>query len=197
MGLINGGTAGMIWMYLICWIAFLFIYASMSEMASMAPTSGGQYHWVSEFAPRKYQRPLSYFIGWLSVLGWQAATAGSAYLTGTMIQGMYLSRNASGPPHRHRHYLCVFLGQLHRLTLDSAALIILNNPSYVSQPWHGTLLTIACMGVTVLFNAFLARKLPLVEGTLVVIHIFGFFGVMVTLWVLSPTGDPKSVFVST
>lgn len=28
-----------------------------------APTSGGQYHWVSEFAPAKYQRFLSYFTG--------------------------------------------------------------------------------------------------------------------------------------
>lgn len=27
------------------------------------------------------------------------------------------------------------------------------------------------------------------------IHIFGFFGVIVTMWVLSPTGDPKTVFV--
>lgn len=87
MGLVNGGTAGMIWMYLICWIAFIFIYASMAEMASMAPTSGGQYHWVSEFAPRKYQKSLSYFIGWLSVLGWQATTAGATFLTGTQIQG--------------------------------------------------------------------------------------------------------------
>lgn len=28
-----------------------------------APTSGGQYHWVSEFAPAKYQRILSYISG--------------------------------------------------------------------------------------------------------------------------------------
>lgn len=34
-GLINGGTAGLIWMYLICWVAFVFIYLSMAEMASM------------------------------------------------------------------------------------------------------------------------------------------------------------------
>lgn len=74
-------------------------------------------------------------------------------------------------------------------------LIVLNNPSYVYQAWHGSLITIACVGVTVLFNTFLARKLPLIEGALVAVHIFGFFGVLVTLWVLSPTGDPKSVFV--
>ena len=36
---------------------------SLAEMASMAPISGGQYHWVSEFAPPKYQKFLSYFTG--------------------------------------------------------------------------------------------------------------------------------------
>lgn len=28
-----------------------------------APTAGGQYHWVSEFAPTSLQKPLSYLIG--------------------------------------------------------------------------------------------------------------------------------------
>ncbi|KAJ4387736.1 hypothetical protein N0V93_008336 [Gnomoniopsis smithogilvyi] len=162
LGLINGGTGGLIWMYLICWISFIFVYLSMAEMASMAPTSGGQYHWVSEFAPRQHQKILSYFLGWLSVLGWQANTAGAAYITGTQLQG----------------------------------LIALNKADYVYMAWHGTLLTIAAATFTLLFNIFLVRKLPLIEGILVVIHIFGFFGVMVTLWVLSPTGDPKTVFTT-
>lgn len=30
-----------------------------------APISGGQYHWVSEFAPPQYQKPLSYITGML------------------------------------------------------------------------------------------------------------------------------------
>jgi hypothetical protein len=29
--------------------------------------SGGQYHWVSEFAPKEHQQFLSYITGWLSV----------------------------------------------------------------------------------------------------------------------------------
>ena len=29
----------------------------------MAPTAGGQYHWVSEFAPRRHQKFLSYVSG--------------------------------------------------------------------------------------------------------------------------------------
>lgn len=67
IGLIDGGTAGLIWMYFICWIGFICVNTSMAEMGSMAPTSGGQYHWVSEFAPPQSQRFLSYLIGKLSI----------------------------------------------------------------------------------------------------------------------------------
>lgn len=35
IGLEDGGTAGLIWIYLICWIAFMFINTSMAEMGSM------------------------------------------------------------------------------------------------------------------------------------------------------------------
>ena len=34
-GLINGGFGGLIWCYIGVFIGFVFVYASMSEMASM------------------------------------------------------------------------------------------------------------------------------------------------------------------
>jgi amino acid permease len=67
--LTNGGTAGGIWIYFIIIVGLSFSTLSMAEMASMAPTAGGQYHWVSEFAPRSKQRFLSYLTGWLCVSG--------------------------------------------------------------------------------------------------------------------------------
>ncbi|KAK3704853.1 hypothetical protein LTR37_013544 [Vermiconidia calcicola] len=41
----DGGTAGLLWGFLIVIAGFSFVYLSIAEMASMAPTSGGQYHW--------------------------------------------------------------------------------------------------------------------------------------------------------
>lgn len=38
----NGGTAGTVWMYLVVIIGMTFSTLSMAEMASMAPTAGGQ-----------------------------------------------------------------------------------------------------------------------------------------------------------
>jgi hypothetical protein len=39
-----------------------------------APTSGGQYHWVSLLAPTSASIQLSWVTGWISVLAWIAAT---------------------------------------------------------------------------------------------------------------------------
>ncbi|KAK6819479.1 hypothetical protein PG987_015962 [Apiospora arundinis] len=100
IGLTNGGTAGYIWMYFVSWVGFTFVNLSMAEMASMAPTTGGQYHWVSEFAPRKYQKFLSYTMGWMCVLAWQTIIASSAYIGGTQIQGLLvLNYPSSYTPH--------------------------------------------------------------------------------------------------
>ena len=46
--LTNGGTAGFFWGWILVTIGFFLVYASLSKMASMAPTSGGQYHWYAQ-----------------------------------------------------------------------------------------------------------------------------------------------------
>ncbi|KAF9888612.1 hypothetical protein FE257_008544 [Aspergillus nanangensis] len=106
----NGGMAGFVWTYIWTFVGFGFIIASLSEMASMqvAPTSGGQYHWVSEFASARYQRALSYITGWMSVLAWQAGAASGSFLTGTIIQGLITVRDPSYAPKTWRGTLLVF-----------------------------------------------------------------------------------------
>jgi len=41
--LINGGLAGTIWIYVASWLSVFAVAASLAEMSSMAPHSGGQY----------------------------------------------------------------------------------------------------------------------------------------------------------
>ncbi|KAJ9630757.1 hypothetical protein H2203_001281 [Taxawa tesnikishii (nom. ined.)] len=86
--LLTATYQGLFWSYIWTFIGFSFVMASLAEMASMAPTAGGQYHWVSEFAPPRWQKSLSYVTGWMSTLSWQAGTASGPYLVGTMIQSM-------------------------------------------------------------------------------------------------------------
>jgi choline transport protein len=68
-GLVDGGRPGLFWSLIWSIVGMGLIIASLAEMSSMAPTSGGQYHWVSEFAPQEWQKFLSYTSGtWYSSL---------------------------------------------------------------------------------------------------------------------------------
>jgi hypothetical protein len=171
----------MIYTYLGGLVGFSFVILSMAEMASMysfpmiliprctanglirAPTSGGQYHWVSEFAPPSCQCILSYITGWVCVLGWHTGIAGCCYTVANMMVGV----------------------------------VAINYPdSYMYEPWHVTLLVIAVALIALLFNTLLAQKLPLIEGMILIIHCFGFFGILIPLWVLSPRPAASEVFGS-
>jgi choline transport protein len=75
------------------------------------------------------------------------------------------------------------------------ALILLNHEqSYDPKPWHGTLIVIVVAAFCGIFNTFLARKLPLVEGTVLILHILGFFAILIPLWVLAPRSPAQKVF---
>ncbi|ORX94415.1 GABA permease [Clohesyomyces aquaticus] len=88
ISLANGGPAGGIWMFLIVCFGMFFVVLSMAEMGSMAPTSGGQFHWVSEIAPRRHQKLISYIVGWMCAIGWQAAMATTALAATQQLQGL-------------------------------------------------------------------------------------------------------------
>jgi choline transport protein len=105
---VNGGLAGLLWSYIWTFFGFIFIVLSLAEMASMAPTSGGQYHWVSEFAPRGFQRFLSYMSGWMATLSWQAGSAGTAFFVGILIQGICSQYNLNYVPKAWQGTLFVF-----------------------------------------------------------------------------------------
>ncbi|OAQ97744.1 hypothetical protein LLEC1_00414 [Akanthomyces lecanii] len=135
---------------------------SVLKLVSMAPTSGGQYHWVSMMAPRSSAKFLSYITGWLTVAGWQGTAASGAYLAGSMLQG----------------------------------LISFTMPQYHSQTWQGTLIVWAVVLVAVLINTVVSSLLPKIEGMILVLHIVGFFGVLITLVTFGAHGDASEVFAT-
>jgi hypothetical protein len=75
-------------------------------------------------------------------------------------------------------------------------LIVLNDATYVYARWQGTLLIIAITTFSVLFNTFLAKKLPLIEILLLILHVVGLFLVIIPLWVVSPLNSAESVFTN-
>jgi len=70
-------------------------------------------------------------------------------------------------------------------------LFVLNIETYVFQRWHGSLLGIAMMLIAVMFNTVLAKRLPVVEMFLAVIHVLGVF-IFIPVLVLAPKAQGAS-----
>jgi len=70
-------------------------------------------------------------------------------------------------------------------------LIALNDDTYVPQAWHATLLTIAIISSSILFNTFLAVRLPLIEGIVLILHLCGIFCIIIPLWVTAPRAPAR------
>lgn len=68
-------------------------------------------------------------------------------------------------------------------------LIALNVENYVWHAWHGTLLTIAVITFSIVFNTALAVKLPLIEGVVLILHLAGLFAIIIPLWVMAPRAN--------
>ena len=124
--------------------------------------TSGCFQGTSEFAPASCQKFLSYFVGWLSALGWQASIALTSFAAGNV-------------------------------TLELASAM---HPTYTPGLWHGTLMTILMAVLAVMVNTLGAKRLPLLEATILFLHVFGFFAVLVPLWVIAPKISAKEAFTS-
>jgi len=86
--MLNGGPVTLVYGFIYAFLGALATASSLAEMASMYPTSGGQYHWAAMLAPRGQKAFVSWFCGWIATLGWIANTAAGAFFAATMIQGI-------------------------------------------------------------------------------------------------------------
>jgi choline transport protein len=73
-------------------------------------------------------------------------------------------------------------------------MIALNRADYTVPAWHGALLTIGAVLLTIVFNTVLLRKLPTFEGGMLVLHVFAFIAVFVVLWVMGDKAPAAQVF---
>ena len=81
-------------------------------------------------------------------------------------------------------------------SLMTQGLIQLNNPSYEIKRWQGTLIFYALMFICVAINTYLARLLPHIETFVLLLHVVGFFCVLIPLVYLAPHGSAKEVFAT-
>ena len=76
------------------------------------------------------------------------------------------------------------------------ALCLINWPDYANhvQPYQSTLVTFLIIIVCVLFNTVIGGLLPKVEGAFLILHILGFFAILIPLLYYSPKGSASVLF---
>lgn len=70
ISIVNGGPPGILYEFITACAFYGFVGASIAELASSVPSSGGVYHWASITPGPKYGRVIGFFCGFLNFFGW-------------------------------------------------------------------------------------------------------------------------------
>ncbi|PQE26536.1 Amino acid polyamine transporter I protein [Rutstroemia sp. NJR-2017a BBW] len=73
-------------------------------------------------------------------------------------------------------------------------LVILNHDNYVYKAWHATLIIWAILLACVFINTVVSRYLPKIEGIILILHILGFFAILVPMLTLAEHNTASDVF---
>ncbi|KAH8894023.1 amino acid transporter [Thozetella sp. PMI_491] len=84
--LTSGGSSSLVWGFVASALGALLIVLCVAEYASMIPTAGGQYHYVAELSPPRLRRILSFYAGWMTMLGWVLCALAGTFSSAMQIQ---------------------------------------------------------------------------------------------------------------
>lgn len=88
ISVLNGGPPGIIYEFIVAVVFYSFIAASIAELASSMPTSGGVYHWASVTAGT-WGRSIGFFCGALNFFGWIFDMASVISIPSNVVVQMY------------------------------------------------------------------------------------------------------------
>ncbi|KAF5845365.1 hypothetical protein GGP41_002973 [Bipolaris sorokiniana] len=119
---------------------------------------------------------------WVSLLAPRSSNKFFSYVTGWLTVIGWIAALTS---------VCYFVADL------ILQLVSLNdvNGTYAREGWHGTLLLWALLLLCVFINVFISGALPTIEVLVLIVHILGFFGILIPLVYLTPAhNSAKDIF---
>ncbi|KAK6000904.1 hypothetical protein QM012_002987 [Aureobasidium pullulans] len=100
-----GGTATLIYGIPLASIAYAATGASLAELASCYPTAGGQYHFASILAPKRFSRGLSYACGSIAMFSWIALGAAATLLATQLLLALVIYYHPAYVPQAWHYFL--------------------------------------------------------------------------------------------
>lgn len=86
--LVSGGPVSLVYGFIASFIGNMATSMSLAEAAAMWPSAGGQYQFVAELSPPSIRSGVSWYCGWLSVLGWISFTASAPAASSNLVMGL-------------------------------------------------------------------------------------------------------------
>lgn len=74
------------------------------------------------------------------------------------------------------------------------ALLKINYPDHKAHTWHTVLIFYAIIAVSLIITTLFGRIFPKFEAIALVLHVAGYFAILITLVYLSPKSAPQDVF---
>ena len=84
--LLSGGSSSRIWGYVASAVGISLVALCLAEYSSRIPTAGGQYHYTFKLSPPRFRRLISWYAGWISILGWVLTCTAGIFATAMQIQ---------------------------------------------------------------------------------------------------------------
>lgn len=92
-------------------------------------------------------------------------------------------------------WLASVMSSTYVVATQIGAMINVTQPDFAFTNWQLTLIMIAFIAITIIFNTYGAKILPALETASLVGHLAGFVVVIVPLWVLCPKNSAYDVFI--
>ncbi|KAK4085270.1 uncharacterized protein Triagg1_260 [Trichoderma aggressivum f. europaeum] len=86
--LTGGGPVSLVYGNFVITAMYLSAAVTLAELASVYPTAGGQYHFTSIMAPKRFNRSMSYICGMIATVSWIICSTSVASITSLCIASM-------------------------------------------------------------------------------------------------------------
>jgi hypothetical protein len=91
-------------------------------------------------------------------------------------------------------WLASVSGSVFVLTTLVETIIEVTQPDFGFPNWQYTLIMLAFLVITIFFNTWGAKALPMIETVSLFGHLAGFLVTIIPLWVMAPKNSASSVF---
>ncbi|EXJ78575.1 hypothetical protein A1O1_08976 [Capronia coronata CBS 617.96] len=158
----NGGPPGVLYEFIVVSVCYWFVAASIAELASAIPSSGGVYHWAA-VAAGPYGRVSGWFAGWWNFFAWLFAYVGTAEIVAELTLSMYALFHPDFELQRWHVFVSYLL-----ITIISCSLVLFANRILPMVEAVGGFLVLTGVFITIIVCAVM----PAVNGRPYASHRF-------------------------